>query len=53
VVAGKVLVRRHVGAGGRGVSRRGVAHPVGGPRLGSHVLLCGCRCRLAGGCVAL
>jgi hypothetical protein len=29
VVAGKILVRRHVGAGGRGVRCRSVAHPKG------------------------
>jgi hypothetical protein len=28
-MAGKILVRRHVGAGGRGVCHRGVAHPMG------------------------
>jgi hypothetical protein len=38
VVAKKVLLRRHVGAGGRSVRCRSVAHPMGEPRLGNHVL---------------
>jgi hypothetical protein len=53
VVARKVLVRCHVGAGGRGVRCRSVVHPMGESRLGSHTLLRGCLHRLVGGCVAL
>jgi hypothetical protein len=51
VVARKILICRHVGAGGRGVRRRGVAHPVGESQLGHCVLPRGCGRRLAGGCV--
>jgi hypothetical protein len=32
VVAGEVLIRRHVGAGGRSVGHCGIAHPVEEPR---------------------
>jgi hypothetical protein len=53
VVAGKVLVRRHIGACGRGVSRRSIAHPVGELRLRNSALPRGCCRRLASGCVAL
>jgi hypothetical protein len=53
VVAAKILVCRHVGAGGRGVRYRSVSHPVGEPRLGNSVLLRGCHHHLASGCVAL
>jgi hypothetical protein len=51
VVARKVLVRRHVGAGGRSVGSRCFAHPVGELRPGGRVLPRGRR-RLAGGRVA-
>jgi hypothetical protein len=53
VVAGKVLVRHHIGARGRGVRRRSVVHPVGELRLRNSVLPCRCGRRLASGCVAL
>jgi hypothetical protein len=52
VVAGKVLVRRHVGAGGRSVCYNGVGHPVGGLRHGGRALPPGRRRCLADGRVA-
>jgi hypothetical protein len=51
VVARKVVVRRYVGASGRGVGCCGIAHPVGKLRLGSHALLRGRRHRFVEGCV--
>jgi hypothetical protein len=51
VVAGKVVVRRHIGAGGRSVGCRGVVHPIGELRSGGRALPRGRR-RLAGGRVA-
>jgi hypothetical protein len=53
VVARKVLVRHHIGAGRRGICRRGIAHPVGESRLGNRALPPGCGCRLADGRVTL
>jgi hypothetical protein len=53
VVAGKVLVCRHVSAGGRGVRHRNIAHSMGEPRLGNRALPRGCGCRFADGRVAL
>jgi hypothetical protein len=53
VVPGKIFVCCHVGAGKQGVRRRGVAHPVGEPRLGNYALPRGRRRRLADGRVAL
>jgi hypothetical protein len=53
VVAGKILLRHHVGANGRGVRRRRVTHPVKELRLGNRALLHGCHHRLASSCVAL
>jgi hypothetical protein len=53
VVAGKVLVRCHIGARGRGVRCRSVAHPVGELQLRNSALPRGCGRHLASGCVAL
>jgi hypothetical protein len=53
VVARKVLVRRHVGAGGRSVRCRSVAHAMGEPRLGNRVLPRECCRRCVDGRVTL
>jgi hypothetical protein len=53
LVSRKVLVRRHVGASGRSVGCRGVAHPMGEPRLGGHALPSGRLRHLADGCITL
>jgi hypothetical protein len=41
VAAGMALARRHVGAGGRGVCHRGIAHAVGELWFGNHALPAG------------
>jgi hypothetical protein len=53
VASRKVLVRHHIGAGGRDVCRRSVAHAVRELWLRGHVLPCGCHCCRVGGRVAL
>jgi hypothetical protein len=52
VVARKVLVRRHVGAGGQSVGGRGIAHPLGELRPGGRALHQGRRRCLADGRIA-
>jgi hypothetical protein len=49
VVARKVLVRRHIGAGGRGIRHSCVAHAMGELQLGNRVLPRGCDCCRVGG----
>jgi hypothetical protein len=53
VMAGEVLVRRHISACGRGVRRRSVVHSVGELRLRNITLPRGCCRYLVSGCVAL